>query len=78
MILIKYKRNEHGRRIGVVVALDRERIGFSLCNKKDKWDREKALEIALDRAENGFDKIPHSIYLDYYEMYNRSGRYFKH
>ena len=68
MILIKYKRNDHGHPIGVLVATGREEVGFSLCNKKDKWDKEKALMIAIRRAENGFSKLPDSLYLDYYEM----------
>ncbi len=76
MILIKYKRNDHGHPVGVAVAIGDGEVGCSLCNKKDKWNREKALMIATRRAEAGSKSIPDSMYLDYYEMYERSFRYF--
>ena len=52
-MLVKYVRNKSGQRIGVVVAVDKNRIGWSKCNfsKGDKFDKERGKYIALKRAE---------------------------
>src|SRR5271157_4365767 len=43
------------RPFGVIVALDKERIGWSIChNKFDTWSREEALKRAAGRAMNGY------------------------
>jgi len=42
--------------IGCVVALDKNHIGWSLCNPKDKWNRKRGLEIATGRAKNNNTK----------------------
>ena len=61
--VIRYIRDCQRRPYGVIVALDKEHIGMSLCNKKDKWDRELGLEIAAGRA--GLNKkIPLRLYRD--------------
>lgn len=55
-MIIKYLREKkegevgRGKPIGIVVALDKTRIGFSLCNPLDQWDRKKAKTIAIGRA----------------------------
>ena len=49
-MLIRYVKNEKGNRVGVVVATGAFKIGWSLCNKLDKWDRKKGLMIAEARA----------------------------
>jgi len=77
-MLIKYIRDSHRRPKGVVISTGEGEVGYSLCNKKDKWNRETALRIAFGRAVEGFDHaIPDSAYLAYYEMLDRSDRYYK-
>ena len=41
--------------IGIVVALDKEHIGWSLCCPRDKWDKKLGLKIAENRAKLGKD-----------------------
>lgn len=52
-MLVKYVRNKKGQRVGVVVAIDKNRIGWSKCNfsKGDRFDRERGKFIAQKRAE---------------------------
>ena len=45
-----------GQPIGCVVALDKNHIGWSLKNEKDKWDKKRGLEIAKKRAEKTIEK----------------------
>lgn len=54
-ILIEYLRNKKGNRIGVVVAIDKNTVGWSLCNSLDQFDRDKGLYIAIARASKAFD-----------------------
>lgn len=54
-MLVEYVRNNKGRRVGVVVAFENEEgdavVGWSKCNMvKDKFTREKAIEVAVGRA----------------------------
>lgn len=60
--VIQYIRKKKNRiPYGVVVAIkDIEngyRIGYSLCNKKDRFNKKRALEIALGRAFHGVNQI---------------------
>lgn len=52
-MLLKYVKNRKGQRIGVVLAIGKDKIGWSKCNFSmgDKFDREKGRDIALGRAE---------------------------
>ena len=50
MELVQYVRDRNGHPVGAVVALSANQIGWSLTNKLDRWDREKALMIARRRA----------------------------
>jgi len=45
------KINEVKTAIGVVVATGPSVMGWALCDKKDKFNKEKALELALLRAD---------------------------
>lgn len=77
-MLIQYARNEKNEPVGAVVALDRNRIGWSLCHRKDHWDRKKALMIAENRAENGYHtKVPHILRPVMAKMEKRAKAYFK-
>ena len=66
-----------GQLIGVVVALDKWSIGWSLCSKKDKFNKQRALEIAIGRAEKSTAVVPTSIKPVFVKMINRAMRYFK-
>jgi len=52
--VIQYVRNKKNIPRGVLVAIKSEdgfRIGYSLCNKKDRFNKRMALKIAIGRAE---------------------------
>ena len=49
-VLIQYKRKSRRRPYGVVVAIDRNIIGWSICHKNDIFLKDIAVEIALERA----------------------------
>ena len=83
-----YRKFERGKKFGVVVALDKDILGWSLCNKKDKFDKEKGVAIALGRAalasemslserSNYYDQVPQSLVKVFEEMRERSKKYFQ-
>lgn len=77
-MLISYVRDDHYKPIGVIIATGRDKIGYSLCNKKDKWNRETGKRIAFGRAEKGSTIwIPNSVKHDYDKMMIRAKKYFK-
>jgi hypothetical protein len=60
--IIQYVRNKKGQRIGAIVATKSEsgfNVGYSLCNKKDRFNKEMGLRIAFGRAE--FEQISPEI-----------------
>lgn len=77
-MLVQYVRNAGNHPIGVVVATGQDKIGWSLLNKKDRWNREKGLFIAQNRSENGFNsEIPHAVLPVFAQMLDRMNRYYK-
>ena len=52
-MLIEFIRNENREPIGCVVAVDRDCIGVSLLNPKDRFNREVARNLAAGRALSG-------------------------
>jgi hypothetical protein len=58
--IVKFVKHTRGKlknqRRGCVVATAHG-VGWSLCNKKDKFTNQRAVEIALARAEQG-SKVP--------------------
>lgn len=78
-----------GKPYGVVVAIGPSIMGWSLCNKKDKFDRVKALELAEARAklisyvdaedlENLYaEEVPFTLSELILKMNDRSIKYFK-
>ncbi len=101
-MLVEYVRNEHGRRIGVVVALDNHSIGWSAVREKEKrviiqkgrlqgcsailprdhFDKDRALEIAIGRANMAqtrpTKKVPPvAIQKVITKMQQRAAAYFK-
>lgn len=72
---------------GVMVALDKDHIGYSLCNPKDRWNKKLGLTIAKNRAEKGIDiedlskkegsRIINNLY-DHLKFFkDKAQRYFK-
>lgn len=89
-MLIQYIRNKKNQRIGIVVAVDKYKVGYSLCKTKnnkypfiaDKFDKQRGLEIAVGRANNvrdrWVDNMPTHIYSTVFvKMIARAERYFK-
>lgn len=69
---------------GIIVATERNRVGYAVCAPGDFYKKEKGLQIALNRADHfGTDKeailasAPTSIRKELLDMYARSERYFK-
>ncbi len=54
-MLVNYVRADSGKKVGVVVALSSDKIGYSLCNPLDKFDKSYGKFIAEKRAETGQD-----------------------
>jgi hypothetical protein len=71
MYLIEYVRDEEGIPFGCVVAIDKDRIGWSICHTKDKFDKTRGKEIAFERARKNVlverlnIKITYDEYIDY-------------
>lgn len=59
-MIAEYIRDKNGNKRGLVVALKRDDghigIGWSLCNKKDEFDRDRAWFIAVGRANKGSER----------------------
>ena len=83
-----YAQFEGGKKFGVVVAIDRDVLGWSLCNKRDSFDKDKGLAIALGRAalvsemttaerSEYYEQIPQSLVKVFEEMKERSRKYFQ-
>ena len=79
-----------GKLIGAMVSIGSGVVGWSLCNKKDKYkfSKELALDIAFNRAfiidelskskqKEYYNKVPMSIKEDVDRMLERSEKYFK-
>jgi hypothetical protein len=51
-VIFEYVKDKHGHRRGVVCAVGKNELGWSLCNEKagDKFDKVFALRIAIGRA----------------------------
>ena len=58
-MLVEYVKNERGQNIGVVVAVDKDIVGWSQCNiKKDTFDKARAILIAEARCLTGTKMKP--------------------
>ena len=86
-ILIEYKKHSENK-IGVMVAIDSDTIGWSLCKKEDIFDKKVGLNIAIGRAMYVSDlskeekniyyqNIPSSLKELFKKMTYRSHSYFK-
>jgi hypothetical protein len=74
----EYIRDANGNLAGVVVSTGPNKIGWSLCNPKDNFDKGMALLIACGRAERGSNAlVPMKVWPVVNRMKERSSRYFK-
>jgi hypothetical protein len=83
--VIQYVRNNKNIPQGVLVAIKSEdgfRIGYSLCNKKDRFNKRMALKIAIGRAEFSSDPavvsvMPHPVKKMASAFWARCRKYYK-
>ena len=69
---------------GVIVAINRNQVGWAMCSPKDFYNKNLGLEIALNRAEyygtnkeKLLEEAPYSIREELLKMYDRSEHYYK-
>jgi len=85
--IVQYVRDSHRNRVGVVVAIPtpdandtKYSIGWSKCCKKDKFNIERGLMIAVNRAKHGLNpevEIPRCVQLTIEAVVERAVRYYK-
>jgi hypothetical protein len=51
-------------------------VGFSLCNKRDRYTKKEAESRAIDRMNEGAYKIPESVQKHFKRFLRRSEKYF--
>jgi len=80
-MLIKYVRKGGNRKKGVLVAVQVDgkiNFGWSLCHRRDKFNKDKGKQIAIGRAVCGKKvKIPESLKYDMDAFVARATRYYK-
>ena len=78
---IQYIRTKDRQKIGVLIACQIDgkiRFGWSLCCKKDKFDKYRGIEIAYGRASRTcYLTIPPSIMYSFINFISRCKRYYK-
>lgn len=78
--LIQYIKDSKQKRIGVMYAYKDDKnikIGWSKCNKLDRFNRERGLEIAIGRAVEGSEVAqPRAVRKQLQEFTDRAHRYF--
>jgi len=78
----RYIRNRNGNPRGVLLAVKREDgsvgFGWSLCNRKDSYNKDFGLNIALGRAVEGSNVTPPRPVVKLREDFlNRAAKYFR-
>jgi len=88
-VIVKYKRNSRGEPVGVVVAIGRYALGWSLCNSWDVFNKKLGLSMALGRAitagelgpvaadEYYVRNLPQSLRELFSDVHDRAKYYFK-
>lgn len=77
---IKQRVIKDGKQVGVFVAFSREKIGFSFCSTKDKFNKDYGLKLAIYRAQikqNPWEVVPMSYKRELVEFLDRIKRYYK-
>ena len=81
MMLVQYVRDKERRPVGVVVALNKNQIGWSKCNNKDHFDKKLGIIKATGRAmsTNPIKHIstPQCMREHVSRMADRAERYYK-
>ena len=69
---------------GVIVAINRNQVGWAMCSPKDFYNKNLGLEIALNRAEyygtnkeKLLEEATYSIKEELIKKYDRSEHYYK-
>jgi hypothetical protein len=82
--IIKYIRDKNKIPQGVLVAIktgDGYNIGYSLCNKYDRFEKRMALEIAVGRANTNTiafaQNLPHVVAKNLPDFLIRCAKYYK-
>ena len=76
--LLQYVKDKKGNRRGVVFAVGKDCVGWSLCCKRDRFDVNFGVEIADGRATKGSSVPIPNIVRPYLEkMKDRANRYYK-
>lgn len=82
--ILTYIKDRKDQRVGCFLALKDDEglvgIGWSLCNHKDRFDRDRALDIAEGRAYAAIRRpspIPHSMRPHLDDFVSRARKYFK-
>lgn len=85
--LIKYLRKDKTKEPkGIIVSFTEDNkiyVGYSLCSKRDAWDKELGFKIAINRAyfygDNEYQIYPiaQSAKNEFVKMIERSERFFK-
>ncbi len=82
--IISYVRNRKGTPKGILVAVKHGNgfgIGYSFCNKNDRFCKEMGLRIAIGRSNAdgiSLEALPHAIRKAFPEFTKRCLRYYKH
>jgi len=76
-VLVEYKRNSRKEPVGVVVAIGRHALGWSLCNALDVFKKQQGLSMALGRALTAGDLGPEASEVYYDENLPQSLRELK-
>jgi hypothetical protein len=80
-MIIQYVKRKN-QPIGCFVAVRRDDgeivIGWSLCRKGDRFNKQLAKNIALGRCMNGsYSALPFSLFHQMMDFISRAERYFK-
>jgi hypothetical protein len=84
----EYYRKDNGNLKGVVMAIGKGIYGWSMCDPKDQFSKERGLNIAYNRALKArelneeerakyYSTIPHSLRSLFNKVEERANRYYK-
>ena len=81
MELVKFitiRKRHQNKKVGALVALGPNQVGWSKCSKLDIFNKELALNLARGRAlSKNNPPLPSSIRKEFSQMCDRAKRYFK-
>jgi len=72
-MIINYVRDHGNNKIGIVIA-DGDQVGWSLCSRKDKWNRKLGILIATNRMNAPMkNNIPDKVFPVFIETVRLQG-----